>query len=302
MRSVAFVLLLAPAAVGQVPDSWGDPLEAMRAELRAARDELTSLREWSPPLRGSLGVDVTTQYLFRGIPQEHRGVIVQPSVELVFGLNSATEELPATGLVLGTWNSLHDGPTGAPPSAWYESDAYAGLSMAAADWLQLGVRYTAYASPNDRFGTVQEVAVSAVFADAGLGLPVALRPSLLVAFEVAGQADAASELGTYAELGFDPDLLLGEIDECAVSLLLPVRVGCSLGDYYEQPAGGRDAAFGCLDVGIGLALSLPFVPAVRDGWLLELCLHWTTLGRSNEERNGGDGSELIGIVGISTTF
>lgn len=74
---------------------------------------------------GSMGVDFTTAYFFRGIVQENQGVISQPWVELGYNLHSADEGLKSVDLVFGVWNSLHDGPTGGAGGIWYESDFYA---------------------------------------------------------------------------------------------------------------------------------------------------------------------------------
>jgi hypothetical protein len=277
----------------------GESIEGLRRELSAARAELAELREWTPPVRGSLGVDFTTQYVFRGIPQEDSGFIAQPSVELVFGLTGGNDWLPPIDLVLGTWNSLHSGPTGASPSVWYESDVYVGFAASFDAGLTASTRYTAYHSPNGRFATVQEVSATLAWDDSSLALPVQFAPSLTLAFETAGQADAGEHGGIYAELGIDPSVALGD---SGVDLLLPVRVGLSIDGYYEDPTGGSESTFGYVDVGVVLAATAPWLPAVEDGWQVDVGLHWLALGRTNELRNGGDGSELIGTFGISTTF
>lgn len=267
--------------------------------MRAMREDLAGLNAWTSPVRGSLGVDFTTHYVFRGIPQEDRGVIAQPSVELVFGLTGENDWLPPLAFVVGTWNSLHSGPTGASPSVWYESDVYAGLSASLDAGLTASTRYTAYHSPNGRFSTVQEVSGTLAWDDSRLALPVQFAPFVTIAFEVAGQADAGTDLGIYAELGLDPAVALADT---GIELQLPVRVGLSIDGYYEDPAGGSESTFGYLDVGLVLNATAPWVPAVEDGWQVDVGLHWLALGRTNELRNGGDSSELIGTFGISTTF
>jgi len=301
-----FVLLslwVATGLRGQEPATPGT-LAALREELAAARAELAALRDWSPAptvVHGSLGVDVTTHYYFRGIPQEDRGVIVQPSVELAFDLARGGEFVHDVALVLGTWNSLHDGPTG-EPQAWYESDVYAGLNAGAGERLTFGARYTAYHSPNGRFATVQEVSGSLTLDDEGLLLPFALRPSVTFAFELDGQADAGSQRGIVAELGLDPAFPLATLGANELAVAVPVRVGCSVGGYYEAPTGVDESKLGYADVGLVLSLSAPNLPSLANGWTFELGVHWLALGRTNEERNGGVADELVGTFGVSTTF
>jgi hypothetical protein len=181
---------------------------------------------------------------------------------------------------------------------------YAGVTARLGDAWTVGARYIAYHSPNGRFGTVQEIATSAAFDDSvlGLPLPVALAPSLTIAFELSGQADAARELGTYAELGFDPVVELGDALGGSWRALFPVRLGFSLGGYYERAAGDGDEAFGYCDVAAVVALTLPDLPSAGGGWQLDISVHWLVLGDTNEERDGGERSELVGSFGITTTF
>src|SRR5215510_12952209 len=58
-------------------------------------------------------VDFTNVYMFRGIRQDDTGIMVQPSAEVDFGLQSADSGLKSTSLNFGSWNSLHSGDAGA---------------------------------------------------------------------------------------------------------------------------------------------------------------------------------------------
>jgi hypothetical protein len=229
------------------------------------------------PFRGTLGVDVATQYFFRGILQEDRGVIAQPSLEVEKPLlEDGTGLLRSSALTFGMWHSLHSGPTGTRggTDAWYEADFYAGVT-ASRSAASLGVTYTAYASPNGRFDTVQEVAVALGYDDGaawGGGVFTGLRPAATVAFELNGQADAGRDLGTYLELALCPGLSFEgrrprprapraaprphpAVVPAPFGLSLPITLGLSLGDYYERD--GLDEPFGYLDVGLAAAFSLP---------------------------------------------
>lgn len=308
-RSWCAILLPVATAIAQAPPPSQDPLQAMQRELDAARLELAELRaalEAPAPaiVSGSLGVMLTNEYLFRGIPQEDRGAIAQPWVELGFHLHEGGSDdlVRSVDLTAGIWNSLHDGPTGGSGGVWYEADAYAGLAAQLGDRWTLGATYTVYHSPNGTFGTVEEVGGSVAFDDSELWLPIALQPSLVMAFEVDGQTDAGLHHGIYAELGVEPHFALGGVDGFTFELVAPLKIGLSVRDYYEQAAGGGDKAFGFFDAGLVLAASLTDVPNPGNPWTVEMGVHYLVLGDTNEARNSGDSSELLATLTVGTSF
>jgi hypothetical protein len=254
-------------------------------------------------IAGTWGIDFTSAYYFRGIIQENQGVIAQPYFEVGYGLYEGEGSFKSLSLVLGQWNSLHDGATGSGgtgQSMWYESDFYAGLSAAVDRW-SLGATYTAYYSPNGRFGTVEELGLSVGFDDSGLiSDSFALKPSAVIAFELEGQADAGTQRGIYAQLGIEPSFALGQVGELDVTLALPVTFGFSLGDYYE--VAGDDDALGFFDFGAVLSSPLPFLPARLGPWQASVGLHILSLGDSTETYNSGEATEIIGSFGLSTSF
>ena len=255
---------------------------------------------------GNLGVDFTTAYFFRGIRQEDQGVIGQPHFELDFRLCDGDGALHSLDLVLGQWNSLHDGPTGSGGTAqsmWYESDFYATLRAGLGERWSADSTYTTYYSPNARFRTVEEIAFGLAYNDDGqLGAGFAgLQPSVRIAFELDGQADAGTHLGTYAQFALAPSLALGKAGAYDFALALPLTAACSLSDYY-QDAAGNDHTFGYLDVGCALSSPLPFMPSRLGPWKASLGLHGLFLGPSNEQLNDGDDFEWIGTFGLSTSF
>ena len=126
-------------------------------------------------------------------------------------------------------------------------------------------------------------------------------PSLLVAFELDGQADGGNGLGHYVEFGLDPYVALGSLGESAFTLTVPVHVGWGLRDFYELPGTG-DTAFGFVDLGVVLSCNLPCAPENLGPWDLSVGLHWLLLGSTNEARNSGDADEWIGTIGLRTTF
>ncbi|MGE3174680.1 MAG: hypothetical protein AB7O97_18755 [Planctomycetota bacterium] len=253
---------------------------------------------------GSWGVDFASQYFFRGIQQENQGVIAQPWLELGYGLYTDDGALRSLDLTFGLWNSLHDGPTGSANGAmWYESDFYVGLTGAIGDRVTCGATYTAYHSPNGRFGTVEELALSVGFDDDGLLGETfgGLQPSLVVAFELSGQADGGADLGTYAQLGIEPGFDAGKVGDLELTVSVPVTLGFSLGDYYEFATGSEDS-LGFVDVGVAVSSPLDFMPSRAGAWDGTLALHFLMLGDNNEALNSGEDSELIVSFGLSTSF
>jgi len=113
----------------------------------------------------------------------------------------------SVGVNVGTWNSLHtgsaglDGPSG---KLWYESDVYAGLGLGLGGGATVGVTYTAYTSPNGLFGTVREIAFKLSVDDSAALGRAAVKPYVVLAREIDGQADGGSSKGTYLELGIGP--------------------------------------------------------------------------------------------------
>jgi len=304
---------LAPALCAQdppEPERAEPSLRALQEELQAARAELAELRRaldalpepTAPAVRGVLSIDLTTEYWFRGIAQENQGVIVQPSVELAWRLLGDAGPVRDVDLTFGTWNSVHDGPTGGSGGVWYESDTYAALSARVADRVLVSTTYTASHSPNGAFSTLQEQSLSVGFDDADLLFARGLQPAVTFAFEFSGQGDSGSERGIYAEIAVNPSLELTSLGDAQVSLAMPVTVGLSVHDYYEQPSGGGDETFGYADVGLVLTTNLPCVPAGAGPWDLSLGLHWLALGDSNAARHADGDDTWFTTIGLRSTF
>ncbi len=253
------------------------------------------------------GVDLTTDYYFRGIIQETEDYIVQPYAELTFKLWDGVPAFGNLALTVGTWNSLHGGPTGAgganvDPEFWYETDFYTKLGWTVFDDLTAGVIYTAYMSPNDFFGTVQELAVSLGYNDSTLLGPFALNPSLLIAFELEGQADAGDHPGVYLQLGLAPGYTFNAESTYPITLSFPLIVGLSLDEYYEFGT-GRDSTFGYFQGGVGLAMPLAFIPASFGSWQIKTGVNVLHLGGNLRDVNKDrDRTEVIGTVGIAFTY
>jgi hypothetical protein len=243
------------------------------------------------------GIDFLNAYLFRGIPQDDTGVVMWPYGELGIAVHSGTGILKSVGVNVGLWNSLHtgaaglDGPSG---ELWYESDFYTTLALGFGGGTNLGVTYTAYNSPNGMFSTVRELSFRFAFDDSRALGRAAAKPYVLFARELDGQADGGAEEGTYLEIGAAPGFPLAGF---AVSV--PVRVGFSLGDYYEGLLG--DERFGFFSVAGIVTIPFSSAPTKVGSWNIHGGVEYVRLGDRNADILG-DSSKVIGSIGIGLSY
>jgi hypothetical protein len=253
------------------------------------------------------GVDFPTRYYFRGILQEREDYIIQPFGDITFKLHEGKGALSALNLTLGIWNSLHGGPTGADgtatvdPKVWYEADFFATLSATLFGDFTAAVTYTAYMSPNDAFGTVQEVALSLAYNDAKLLGAFALNPTVLLAFETSGQADAGSHRGGVVQIGVAPGLTLFKEAAYPITLGFPVAVSLSLYDYYEFGT-GTDDTFGAFSAGAKAGIPLKFIPPAFGNWQARASVLWYHFGDNLTNVNRGDRNAVVGLFGLSLSY
>ena len=273
----------------------------------------------SDPNPGNLtligNVDLTNAYMFRGIRQDDTRVIVQPSAEMDITLQSASSGLKSTSLNFGTWNSLHTGDAGlhsatsglgcACNKIWYESDFYTTLAFGFTGGT-LGITYTAYTSPNAGFNNVKELMFKLGGDDSSALGKAALHPWVIAAFEFDAdnghQADGGANAGKYLELGVSPGY-----SGSRASLAIPIKVGLSMGDYYELNEGTAarpdfvDHKFGYLSIA-GIA-TVPIGGTTSYGaWNFHAGIEYQKLGDTTKAFNNGDSSKVIGSAGLGFTY
>ena len=252
----------------------------------------------------AVGSDFTNAYFFRGVVQEKNGLVWQPWAEVSFTLWEAPER-DQSGLLdarftVGTSDSVHTNKTGlrmdgTGPGNWYESDLYAGLATDIG--LGAGVTYIAYMSPNNAFGTVQEIDLDVSYDDAGLygrdmeDLSFSTNPHLLWAFEVDKTA-FGNEKSIYMEAGIEPAVTVMQNSDYPVTIGVPLTLGLSLDNYYlpnDGPGGsnpGHDT-FGYASVGLGLGVPLSFAPAQFGSFSAGVSSQWLALGVNLQRFNVG---------------
>jgi hypothetical protein len=247
------------------------------------------------------GLDVVNQYNFRGIRQNADGVSIWPYIDFGFTPFMGDGSLKTVGVNVGTWNAFHseiddfrnrDGET--TSNKWYESDLYATVSFGFGA-PALAVTYTSYTSPANLFSHVKELAFKISADDTAALGRAALKPYALIAFELGtfdvgvGQADAGLEGGRYVELGVAPGF-----SGARASFALPVKLGVSVGDYYELE--GEDHKFGFFSVAGLVTVPMGSQFNVHGG------VEFQALGETTEAINGGDASQVIGSIGLGFAF
>jgi len=254
----------------------------------------------------AIGNDITNAYFFRGILQQKTGFIWQPWAEVGFTLWEPDEGQKAgisdVSLTLGTWNSITTNKQSSPmdgngPGNWYESDLYGGLGIGTEVGVSAGVTYIAYTSPNNSFGTVQEIDLDVSYDDSGLygddmdDLSFSTNPYLLWAFEVDKTA-FGDEKGIYMEAGIEPSVEVMQNSDYPITIGMPLTLGMSLDNYYlpsDAPDGSNpgDDWFGYASVGLGVGVPLSFVPAKFGSLSAGVSGQWLALGSNLQRFNNG---------------
>jgi hypothetical protein len=248
-----------------------------------------------------INLDFTNAYFYRGIRQQDKGLIVQPAARLTARL--VDEDAFTLDGFIGTWNSF--GPNGGTQTGgliedWYESDLYAGFTLTRGR-VSLTTSYTFLTSPSDAFQEVQELGVTLALDDSEWLKAWALKPYATLAIETGSNGSDGPDLdnGTYLEFGIAPGFSF-DVGETPITLTFPASVGLSLSDYY-QDAGGSDDTFGFAQA--GARASIPLGEPGRFGtWTLNAGVSVLFLGDHTKAFNNGDGTEVIGTIGLQWNF
>jgi hypothetical protein len=305
---MAAAVLVALPAMAQETAKKGDTTAANTAAVGAPAAQ-PAVDEGAPAKRVTLttGVDFASAYLFRGIFQEDSGLIMPPYADVGVSLYNGDGALKNVTVNGGMWNSIQSGPSGSghdtiERSAWYEADYYGSVTFTIGKW-KPGALFTSYTSPNDAFGTVDELAAVLAYDDSGSAFP--LNPKAILAFELKGQADGGGGLedggskGTYLELGVRPVVATSGHPRYPVSLAVPAKLGLSLNDYYQGSTGSN--TFGYFDLGGIVSVPLAFMNH-GSTWDLHGGLDILWLGDNNKLLNGGDGVQPVFTIGVGVVF
>jgi hypothetical protein len=245
----------------------------------------------TPAVSVSGGVDFVNRYMFRGIRQNASGIATWPFFDVGIAAFEGDGGLKKLSFNIGSWNSAHSAE---PLRGWYESDIYGTVGLGFGGGVTLGTTYTSYTSPKEYFTHVKELSFKLSVDDSAYLGSGALKPYALFAVELGTepgkyQADAGENAGKYLELGIAPGYSAAH-----ASLAVPLKVGLSVGDYYEL--GGVDNKFGFFS-----AAGIVTVP-VGPNWNVHGGVEVQALGDTTKALNGGDSSRVIGSFGVGFAY
>lgn len=243
----------------------------------------------TPVVSVSGGIDFVNRYMFRGIRQNSEGMATWPYIDLGVAAFEGDGALKSVSFNVGTWNSAHS-----TDSTWYESDIYGTVGFGFGGGMTLGATYTSYTSPSDSFTHVKELSFKLAMDDSAHLGSAALNPYVLFAVEMGTepgryQADGGDNAGKYLELGIAPGY-----SGLAASIAFPVKVGLSVGDYYELA--GVDNKFGFFSVA-----GIVTVP-MGSHWNVHGGAEFQTLGDTTRAFNGGERNQGIASIGIGFSY
>jgi hypothetical protein len=293
----AVALVACTLAVGAPPVSAQQPT--------ASADTPPEAKPNTGRIALNLGVDWVSEYFFRGIAQQVGGVNFQPYASVSFKLVENAGPLTALTATPGIWNNWHTGGGNfvepVDPEFWYEADLTFALAATLWENVTMGLTYTAYTSPNDSFATVQELAFGVNLNDSKWLGPFALNPSLLVAGELTGQADAGNARGVYLQLGINPGYTFAPESAYPLTISFPVVLGLSAHKYYEF-ATPDNPTFGYVQLGPVFSVALGFIPKSFGTWTVKGAAEFLVLGDTLKALNDNDVFKPIGRIGFSMVY
>jgi hypothetical protein len=246
---------------------------------------------------GGLDILPGTAYVFRGITQESDpGLTLWPYGDIGLAAYTGDGAIKTLNVNFGIWNSLHTGSSGLDgPSEkmHYELDWYTTVSMGFGGGISLGSTWTAYTSPNQMFGTTQELAFK-------LSKAYWLNPYGTLAFELSGGADGRDTgTGSYLELGVGPTWPVGD---AGITVTVPVKMGLSITNYYEDFNTGEESTFGFFDIGGLVTVPLGAQPGKFGSWNFHGGMDVLFLGDAAASFNDGESTKFVALFGIGVTY
>jgi hypothetical protein len=246
----------------------------------------------------AVGIDLVNQYVFRGVRQNTTGIAVWPSVDFTARFLSSDGVVKRVNVTAGFWNSLQSGDTGSSGpigKPWYESRISGTVGLQFGGGVSVAPTYTAYTSPSDLFTTVKELDIKLALDDSRRLARVAMHPYALFAFELdavpgVGQLDGGLRAGRYLEVGASPIYSVR-----LATIAVPIKVGLSLGDYYELA--GNDNKFGFASVGARVTAPIGGRSKI-GGWNVHGGVEIQAFGETTKVFNGGDRSKVIASFGV----
>ncbi|HWP64796.1 MAG TPA: hypothetical protein VNO26_02645 [Candidatus Limnocylindria bacterium] len=127
----------------------------------------------------------------------------------------------------------------------------------------------------------------------------AMAPTVDFTLETEGTS-FGDERGSFVGLGVEPTLLAVDDEDFPLAVSLPLALGLSIDNYYEEPGRSNDH-FGYLQFGLRVGMDLPFVPEKAGTWNLSVTGSGYYLGQSLKRANHGDQlqPQVVGSLAVS---
>lgn len=256
--------------------------------------------EAAAPNTGALslsgGVDMPSEYIFRGGVIQNEGVIAQPYATLT--VKAYDSEDFAISPYAGIWSDLQSSK-GASTSTLFETDYFGGVDFRIHDFT-LGAVYTFYTYPGNGLSEVQELGLKASYSDAKImkehNIPFTINPYVAWYFETEDASNTGKQ--QYAELGVNPSYALGNT---GVTLGLPIAFGLTPDGYFTKDDGSSEY-FGFASIGATASYALP-VPARFGAWSLNGGLYYYYLNADSlQAANDNDPSNVLAKIGLSFVY
>lgn len=274
------------------------------------------------------GVDMVSSFFYRGIARENESIILQPWADVdmrIWGGPDFKDHIFNSFNFHFGFRSTHISERDTPITLgqdedWFEFQWRGGITLHAMDRFIGGIEYENIESIRTSFRDVHQFNLFLKYDDSDPLFSWSLQPYVLFSFEYEKQSDggylsAAAAVdprfseGIYMEVGVRPAFDLLQIGTTTIRMEVPVAIGLSLSDYFED-RNADDSVFGFLDIGCDLSIPLGDM-GTDDGrrlqWSLELGVHVLLLSDSLQDLSegagvGGDEVEFIGRIGIRVNY
>jgi hypothetical protein len=236
-----------------------------------------------PPLvTGDFAVNVTNEYISRGLVLVNHGVQIQPAADVFFHVFQGDGFINSVTPTLGVWSDLttDDGhgasQPGHGPSHWYEFDTMPGVAVGFAKNWTLTETYLQFNSPSGGFKTARSMNTCFGFNDAGLLDPsknFSLQPHFtwLAELPAPGSAGLRKD-GNYFELGLAPNYTILKRSEYPVTFTVPLTLGLGDDNFYHGDT------YGYFTTGLSISTPLAFLPASLGAWTASVGYKYYNLG------------------------
>jgi len=274
------------------------------------------------------GVDFLSGYFYRGMGRSQGRLVIQPWVDadlrIYGGPDHKNEILNGVHLTFGARTSHLFGDPRLKQDQderWFDLQWRGGVEMHVFDRWRVGLEYENIENIRSSWRDVHQFNAYAKFDDSDPNYSWSLQPHILFSYEYEKQSDAGFlsralyedkrfKSGIYMQAGIRPEFEVFKISGKPAKLALPVTIGLSLDDYF-QDTDADDSFFGYVDVGANLNIPLWSMPTDSGSrqleWSLDLGVNALILGSSirdiNETVGVGDHDvQVIGKIGLKFNY